>query len=112
MLTLADKLNTVASALREIKQTAKLPGIADPLERNAAMIQNAIQSAKIAATLRVQGSIDAMFENVFNQITLQFAVKSARYCESKGINEIDDMADFAAWLAVNDDQFSETIHAN
>jgi hypothetical protein len=72
-ITLADKLNTIASALCEIKEAARIQTITDPKERHAAMIQNNLNCTKIASSLRNQGSIDELFRNLFDQVA-KFAI--------------------------------------
>lgn len=72
--TLADKLNTIALALREIKESARIQTIIDPKERHAAMIQNNLNCTKIASSLRNQGSVDELFRNLFDQVAMKFAI--------------------------------------
>lgn len=98
-LTPAEKINNVVSALREIQTATKLYKIADHKERNAAKVQNSVELAKIAAVLRVQGSIDELLTGIFDAAALNFAIESAGYCSSKGLNAIDNMENFVEWLA-------------
>ncbi len=98
-LTPAEKINNVVSALREIQTATKLYKIADHKERNAAKVQNSVELAKIAAVLRVQGSIDKLLTGIFDAAALNFAIESAAYCSNKGLKAIDNMANFVEWLA-------------
>ena len=76
-------------------------------ERNAAKVQNSVELAKIAAVLRVQGSIDELLTGIFDAAALNFAIESAAYCSNKGLKAIDNMANFVEWLAECDVKIEE-----
>ncbi len=106
-LTPADKINNVVAALREIQTMTKIHKITDHKERNAAKVQNRDELAKIAAVLRVQGSIDKLLADIFDSVAMKYAIESAGYCSSKDLKAIDNTANFVEWLAECDAKTEE-----